>query len=138
MTNPGRRDFLKVATMSLLSAAGLIGLGGLIRFMDYDSDPAARSVVDVGPASNYPVGSRTVLSDVPAVLLATPAGFKAISLVCTHLGCTVEQKAGGYECPCHGSRYNEQGDVTRGPARQALRLLRVEITAEGHVLLHLV
>lgn len=41
-----------------------------------------------------------------------------INAVCTHLGCvvpfnTAEKK---FICPCHGSQYNDQGRVVRGPA----------------------
>lgn len=41
-----------------------------------------------------------------------------INAVCTHLGCvvpfnTAENK---FICPCHGSQYNNQGRVVRGPA----------------------
>jgi cytochrome b6-f complex iron-sulfur subunit len=138
MSDPTRRDFLKLATTGLLGAAGLIALGGILRFFDYESEPAARTVIDLGSASKYPVGSRTVLADIPAILFATPAGFKALSLVCTHLGCTVEEIPSGFECPCHGSRYNDKGDIVKGPARRALVALRVETTADGHLLLHLV
>ena len=136
MPLPSRRDFLRLATTGLLSAAGLIGLGGLVRFLDYDSEPATKTVVDLGSAAKYPSGSRTLLPDVPAILYATPAGFKALSLVCTHLGCTVEQFEDGFRCPCHGSRYNAQGEVERGPARLPLPILRVEATDDGHLLLH--
>ena len=136
MTNPSRRDFLKVATTGLLSAAGLVGLGGLIRFLAYQSDAPARTIIDIGDKSKYPPGSTSILPDVPAVLFASQTGFVAISLVCTHLGCTVESSADGFKCPCHGSQYNMQGEVQRGPARQPLKKLRVEIAQDNHVLLH--
>lgn len=136
MTNPTRRDFLKLATTGLLSAAGLLGLGGLIRFLDYEGDSPSKTVVDVGEAAQYPVGSRTVLPDIPALLLSSESGFTALSLICTHLGCTVEQSDNGFRCPCHGSRYDAQGAVERGPARRSLEHLKVEVTAQGRVLIH--
>jgi cytochrome b6-f complex iron-sulfur subunit len=136
MSNASRRDFLRLATTGLLSAAGLAGLGGLIRFLDFQSDPPRKTVVDLGETSQYAMGSQTLLPDIPAMLFAMPAGFRALSLICTHLGCTVEQADSGFKCPCHGSRYDAQGNVERGPARQPLHQLRVEISAEGHVLLH--
>jgi cytochrome b6-f complex iron-sulfur subunit len=136
MPNPSRRDFLKLAATGLLSAAGLLGLGGLIRFLDFQTEPPARTIFDLGSASKYPAGSRTMLLDIPAVLFSAETGFKALSLVCTHLGCTVEQAHDGFYCPCHGSRYDVQGKVLRGPALKPLRFLRVETTADGRLLLH--
>jgi cytochrome b6-f complex iron-sulfur subunit len=136
MPNPSRRDFLKLATTGLLSAAGLIGLGGLIRFLDYETDPPRKTVIDLGSVSQYPAGSRTMLPDVPAILISTPTGFTALSLVCTHLGCTVEQSPNGFQCPCHGSLYSPQGEVQGGPARRPLEALKVEISPDGHLLLH--
>jgi cytochrome b6-f complex iron-sulfur subunit len=47
-------------------------------------------------------------------------GVYAISLVCTHLGCIVKNTAEGFECPCHGSHFAPDGEVTKGPAPQAL------------------
>lgn len=41
-----------------------------------------------------------------------------INAVCTHLGCVVPWNAAEnkFICPCHGSRYDNQGKVVRGPA----------------------
>ncbi len=48
--------------------------------------------------------------------------FTAIEAVCTHEGCTITGAAGDiYVCPCHGSRYNRDGQVVNGPAKSSLR-----------------
>ena len=48
--------------------------------------------------------------------------FTAIDAVCTHEGCTINGADGAtYVCPCHGSRYNRNGQVQAGPARASLR-----------------
>lgn len=41
-----------------------------------------------------------------------------INAVCTHLGCVVPWNGAEnkFICPCHGSQYNNQGKVVRGPA----------------------
>lgn len=132
-----RRDFLKLSTTGLLTASGLLGLGALFRFMGYESESAAKTEFDLGEASAYPVGSRTIFPDIPAILIHTESGFKAISLVCTHLGCTVEQEADGFSCPCHGSLYSGEGIVLRGPAQKPLPALRLEQDAEDHLTLFL-
>lgn len=48
------------------------------------------------------------------------AHWRALLLVCTHRGCNVAPDRRGYECPCHGSRFTDDGDVTVGPASEPL------------------
>lgn len=133
---PSRRDFLKIATSAVLSLSGLLATAGIFRFLDFQSEPSPQSEFDVGPAAEYPIDSRILVAQVPAMILHTRDGFKALSLVCTHLGCTVGQVAGGFACPCHGSRYDAQGSVTRGPASRPLRQLRTELSQAGHLVVH--
>merc|ERR1711908_112695 len=51
-----------------------------------------------------------------------------INAVCTHLGCVVpwNQAENKYMCPCHGSQYNNQGKVVRGPAPLSLAIGHVK------------
>jgi len=132
-----RRDFLKLCISYLLGATGVLAAGGVVRFLDYDTEPANSRQFNLGPPSQYAEGSRTLLKDVPALLVRSKAGFTAMSLVCTHLGCTVEEKPDGFACPCHGSRYDGQGQVLRGPAGRALRRLRVDTDPDGDLILYI-
>jgi nitrite reductase/ring-hydroxylating ferredoxin subunit len=132
MSDLSRRDFLKLARNGFLYLSGALGIGGFLRFLDYDPNPAPKTEFDLGPASDYPLNSRTFLSDPPAVLLHSDSGFFALSLVCTHLGCTVESNdSQEFSCPCHGSRFDKDGNVTHGPAEKPLHSLRVEVTDKG-------
>jgi|WetSurMetagenome_2_1015567.scaffolds.fasta_scaffold323030_1 cytochrome b6-f complex iron-sulfur subunit len=132
-TPVSRRDFLKLAQAALLTASGLLGLGGLYRFLSFRSEPPAQVEFDLGDASGYPAGSRTLLPAVPAILLHTDQGFIALSLVCPHLGCTVESKTDGFACPCHGSRFDAHGSLIHGPASKPLVVLKVESGTDGHL-----
>jgi cytochrome b6-f complex iron-sulfur subunit len=135
MTDLSRRDFLKLARNGFLYLSGALALGGLLRFLDYDSNPAPQTEFDLGSVSNFPLHSRTILSTPPAVLVHDENGFSALSLVCTHLGCTVEKDENGFACPCHGSHYDAIGNVTHAPAAKPLRALRVEVTNDGNLTL---
>ena len=122
---------------SLLAFGGLLGLGGLIRFLSYKTEPSQPTEFDLGPAGNYAPDSTTTLAEVPAVLIRNKSGFSALSLVCTHLGCTVAVQTGGFACPCHGSRFNSDGFPVKGPAAAPLKKLRVEQTSDGNLILHM-
>jgi cytochrome b6-f complex iron-sulfur subunit len=133
MSDPrlSRRDFLKLTRTVLLTTSGLLGLGGLLRFLSYQSQPSTPTEFVLGPPTDYAPGSRTVIPNVPAILIHDNKGFTALSLVCPHLGCTVESQPEGFACPCHGSRFDLQGKVRRGPAAKPLTQLRVETTPDG-------
>jgi cytochrome b6-f complex iron-sulfur subunit len=131
-----RAGFLSLAGKSLLAMCGLLGLEGLVEFLGFQPDPAPPTQFDLGPASDYPPGSRTLLPEARAVLLHGVSGFTALSLICPHLGCTVEQAPDGYACPCHGSRFDPQGNVRNGPASQPMKGLKVEETPDGRLILH--
>lgn len=47
----------------------------------------------------------------------------AISAACTHLGCVVHWNSAehSWDCPCHGSRFDTNGEVLHGPASAALK-----------------
>ncbi len=137
MNTLSRRDFLKLASQGLLTVSGILGLGMVARFLGYQTDPPPQTEFDLGPASAYPVGTRLPVPDVPALLLHTKAGFAALSLTCTHLGCTIEPQTDGFACPCHGSRFDADGKPVQGPASQGLAALRVEVDQRNHLILHL-
>ena len=59
-------------------------------------------------------------------------GIHAVSTVCPHAKCSVGWNSAekSWDCPCHGSRFDIDGEVLTGPARQGLEVIAVEQLAE--------
>ena len=131
-----RRDFIKFSTNTLFGLAGVLGLGGLVRYFSYLPDPGPPTEFDLGDVAGYPIGLRTLRLDIPAVIYNREGEIVAHSLICTHLGCTIENDGDGFVCPCHGSRFDKDGVVAKGPAQEPLRKLRVDILEDNTLRLY--
>jgi Rieske Fe-S protein len=76
--------------------------------------------------SDLPAGGALVYREERVALLREGETIYALSLVCTHLGCSVTVTADGLVCPCHGSRFDRAGRVLQGPADRPLSRLELE------------
>ena len=83
-----RRSFLAITGWVGFSVASAIALYQSLKFVypnaTYEDPPAFKA----DAPTTYAVGSTTVLIDKRVVINHDPNGFYAISLICTHLGCT--------------------------------------------------
>jgi len=131
-----RRDFLSFLVKGSLAGSALLGLGTLLRFISFQSEQSPPSQYDLGVASAYPTGSRTPVPKAQAIIIHNEQGFSALSLICPHLGCTVNVNNDGFACPCHGSRFQLDGSLRNGPAGHPLTALRVEVNAANHLILY--
>jgi Rieske Fe-S protein len=81
--------------------------------------------VNIAGSALADVGGAAVVESIAGVFLiarTSATTFSAIDATCTHEGCTVNGADGTtYVCPCHGSRYNRNGQVIGGPAKASLR-----------------
>jgi cytochrome b6-f complex iron-sulfur subunit len=63
----------------------------------------------------------------PIILFQRQDGsIAAVSSTCSHSGCEVKKRRTQFECPCHGSEYDLDGTVTRGPASEPLDVFDVK------------
>ncbi|NET04205.1 MAG: FAD-dependent oxidoreductase [Symploca sp. SIO2B6] len=68
------------------------------------------------------------------VFAVVPGTTEAISLSCTHQGCTVQQQADGkFLCPCHGAVYSASGQVISGPAQRDLPRFQITQRTENQL-----
>lgn len=82
----------------------------------------------VPEAKAYVVPSPETLSEQFTDQGLVVGGMMALFQTCVHLGCRVPWCASsqGFECPCHGSRYNSIGEYFSGPAPRNLDRFVVE------------
>jgi Rieske Fe-S protein len=74
----------------------------------------------IARTADVPVGSGVIVDN---VVITQPARgqFNGFSAICTHAGCTVAEVVGAsINCPCHGSSFNLDGTVAKGPASRPL------------------
>lgn len=85
--------------------------------------------VFVPEARAYVVPAPDTLSDQYQGKNVEAAGLMALFQRCVHLGCRVPWCATsiGFECPCHGSKYNSVGEYFAGPAPRNLDRFVVEV-----------
>lgn len=63
-------------------------------------------------------------------LIGMRAGYVALYQKCVHLGCRVPEckTSQWFECPCHGSQYNQVGEKKGGPAPRGLDRFATEVS----------
>ena len=64
-------------------------------------------------------------------------GLVAVYQRCVHLGCRVPwcNSSQGFECPCHGSKYNMVGEYYAGPAPRNLDRFAVNVSSSGKLII---
>ena len=78
--------------------------------------------------------------DIPFVIVGGEddgVGLMALWHRCVHLGCRVPEciPSQGFECPCHGSKYNIHGEYSAGPAPRNLDRFAVSINGAGELVI---
>ncbi len=127
-----RRKFIQRASLVMASLAGAIaGISLFRQFYPRRSGQSHR--VKVGRPADFPVDTYTLIEELNIFIYRDHEGIKAVSAECTHLGCTLQKTIDGFECPCHGSCYNDNGEVVSGPAPRALAFWAVEKALDGNI-----
>jgi cytochrome b6-f complex iron-sulfur subunit len=89
--------------------------------------PEGRMWVTRYPSSALPAARNVYTQELEGMEL----GYTALYQKCVHLGCRVPEctTSQWFECQCHGSQYNRNGEKKGGPAPRGLD--RFPITASG-------
>lgn len=81
---------------------------------------------EVGSAQEIAAGEGAILREGGsklAVYRDGEGGLHVLSATCTHLGCVVAWNSAekSWDCPCHASRFDVNGEVLHGPAMKPLQ-----------------
>jgi cytochrome b6-f complex iron-sulfur subunit len=125
---PRRRFLQVVAGGGVLAGVASLGVG---------CGGGLSGTYSGGDLSSYAVGSLTALSSAPLAVGRDAQGVYAMTLICTHAGCEMNSQGSvseqGVACFCHGSEYDANGNVLRGPASSPLEHFQVTISASGAI-----
>ncbi len=134
-----RRDFLDWMIRLAGGTLGAFVLYPVLRYLVPPRIPeaATRRVVaakknELAPGSfkTFPFGSQ------PGILIRTPDGeYRALTAVCTHLGCTVQYRNADRTiwCACHNGLYDLEGRNVSGPPPRPLEPFVVHVEGEDVV-----
>ncbi len=101
--------------------------------------PASIGDVVTVDASTLANPSLEAVGSLPVCIGRDSGGIYAMTLTCTHMGCNIgggTVAPTGLVCPCHGSHYDANGNVTQGPAPAPLQHFAVTADATGVLTIH--
>lgn len=139
-----KRDFFTLAGWLAFLVSGLIytfkllgpkSAGGFF-FPKVLFEPSP--IFSVGFPADFVPGTVTTLKSRKIFIIREGNSFKAISVICQHLGCAVHwtKEKNIFECPCHGSKYYKNGVNFAGPAPRPLYHFEVSLSDEGKLVVN--
>jgi Rieske Fe-S protein len=151
--SPERRDFLRV---SIIAGVGVIAFGAGLPALLTPAGATPAATVPAAPLLRFEAMKAGEILAVELSLSARDgwrlvqrrrrvfvrreAGdeFHVLSSICPHAGCEIEHRETTdgddsqppFECPCHGARFDAQGNVLEGPAAPPMD--RLEASVQEH------
>jgi Rieske Fe-S protein len=93
-------------------------------------------LINAGPAGDYAAdGVYGRFRALGFFIIRRGNQLFALSSICTHRRCLVDAEPDqSFYCPCHGSTFNPNGQVTYGPAKRNLPTLATFINEKGELI----
>lgn len=120
----------------VLQTIALVGTLGFLAWRFLVPEPGSRKkrLLEL-KKSDLPPGGALVYRRSRIAVIRRDEEIYALSLVCTHLGCTVNVTPNNLVCPCHGSVFDRSGEVLKGPSNRPLPRLEVQEKGDSLVVL---
>ncbi|MDY6999284.1 MAG: Rieske (2Fe-2S) protein [Actinomycetota bacterium] len=129
-------DEVKFSRKTMIAGVGVGAAAATLAACSGGSD-SSDSEAGAGEAltstADVPVGSGVIVGTT-IVTQPVEGDYKGFSAVCTHSGCLINDISDGtLNCPCHGSKFNLDGEVVNGPAARPLESVPVVVEGESIV-----
>jgi cytochrome b6-f complex iron-sulfur subunit len=112
-------------------------IGGTFAFLwPRKKQEKGEKIFIAGKVNDFKVGEVIYFRKEKALVQRLEGGFLALSTVCPHLRCVVNwnEMQKRFECPCHGAKFNRNGEVLEGPPPRPLDLYKLQIVEEKLVI----
>jgi len=112
-------------------------IGGTFAFLwPRKKQEKGEKIFIAGKVNDFKVGDVIYFRKEKAFVQRLEGGFLALSTVCPHLRCVVNwnEMQKRFECPCHGAKFNRNGEVLEGPPPRPLDLYKLQIVEEKLVI----
>lgn len=137
-----RRDFIKTSCQAcLLTSAGM-----LLTFMDSCSPAVGNSIYKADVVNNQ-IEVPLSLFDKSPLQFVRPKGwyydiaveknkdgYLALLMQCTHQSNQLVADSNGFTCNLHGSVFDKEGNVRKGPAEMPLKKYKTTVTQSSLIL----
>ena len=128
-----RRDFLDTAAKASLIGVGAMTFIGVIQLPLPKVLNEPSGTFKIGFPGDFTLNSFATVPERNVFVVRDASGFRAMSAICTHLGCIVSRTEWGFMCPCHGSEFDGVGKPVSGPAPKPLDWFRVSLAPDGQL-----
>ncbi len=151
-----RRDFLQIggtigAFLVLAAALGIWAALTPSENLPAPSSPSTGGISSSTQTSSLPSGAIANIKDLqvgaPKYFDYPSAGYTnmlmkkadgtvtALSILCTHVCCQCQYDSTTTDlyCPCHGSEFDQNGNVLRGPATTKLPSIQLNVDSNGNI-----
>jgi len=112
-------------------------IGGTLAFLwPKRKEGKGEKIFIAGKVSDFKVGEVIYFRKERAFIQRLEGGFLAFSAICPHLSCVVNwnEMIKKFECPCHGAKFKQNGEVLEGPPPRPLDLYKLQIV-EGKLVI---
>jgi cytochrome b6-f complex iron-sulfur subunit len=147
MNSTARKDEERQGLMSRRYFLELVGIGSIavtaagsalltVEYLSPNVLLEPSPTFKAGPVDGYTPNSVTKVKEEKVYIVRAKEGyFYALSDICTHLGCITNwlPDEGLITCPCHGSKFDVEGNVIHGPAPRPLDRYLITLNDQGQL-----